>query len=138
VKRELEERFTFHVSRITFRVPRHVLEGASPLAKEEFMDTSRAFSYTGPAEAVRDYLTTAGYETDALYDRAGETIIGFTIRDTTIQVSYALLVDGRAAGEPMISLRNSLITTGGDQAKAERSLQLYHKLYRRFRKRAKG
>lgn len=101
----------------------------------------KRFCYHTEPKEIKMYLAELGYQTEELYNRAGDHAIGFAICNTTITVGYPSTIENPGSGEfmssgqPMISMRNSPITTGGNEEKAERSLVLYQKLYRRFRKR---
>ncbi|MCG8351305.1 MAG: hypothetical protein MI924_26330 [Chloroflexales bacterium] len=103
----------------------------------------RRFCYSAEPEEIKTYLAEQDYHTEEVYNREGDQAIGFAVSNTTIEVGYPSILENPSSGElmssgqPMISMRNSPITTGGGTEKTERSLALYQKLYRRFRKRAR-
>ena len=97
---------------------------------------SRHFRYNSEPEQIRDYLSGLGYATDEIYDRDTKQATGFAIRGTTVRLGYWLVTQGMISpAHPTIFLLNTPETTNGDLEMAERSMKLYQKLYRRFRKR---
>jgi|GEM_PF-5386712 len=101
----------------------------------------RSFRYNAAPEVVRAYVTDLGYQTDDAHYQHGGEPFGFTIRDTTIQVSYPTISKHSSTGDlitaipGVVSLDNNPYSSGYTHDKAERSISLYRKLYRRFRSR---
>lgn len=93
----------------------------------------RSFRYYAKVEELRRYIEASGYRTEEAYQRDGRPY-GFIVCDTTIQVDYDIVVEGRTVGYGGVSLRNGPAIFDGDTGKAERSFKLYLKLYRRYRK----
>jgi hypothetical protein len=97
---------------------------------------SRHFAYGDEPEVIRNYITDLGCITDEVYDRDTKQATGFAIRGTTVRLGYRLVTQGMMSpAHPTIFLLNTPETTNGDLEMAERSMKLYQKLYRRFRRR---
>ncbi len=102
----------------------------------------RKFRYFANPDEVVNYLVGLGYEVEDIYDRYGKEILGFSIINTTVDLSYDLVLDGKVVGHGMIRLlrgtldqdptnpNNKLVNEDGERY--ERSLKLYQKLKRRF------
>jgi hypothetical protein len=104
----------------------------------------RKFQYYATREEVAHFLKLLGYETVEIYDRHRQEALGYKIVDTTIDLSYDLVLNGMLVGHGMIRLlRDSLDPdpdnplnrlVNNDLERYERSLKLYRKLYRQFGK----
>ena len=99
---------------------------------------ARKFRYYAKPEEIKQYLIERGYSIQDLYSRYETEPTGLAIVDTTVRLDYDLVIGESVVAEGMITMRNTPITTGGDPEKAERSLKLYQKLYRRFSKPSKS
>lgn len=101
---------------------------------------SRSFHYRHSLEDVKKYLTEQGYQTTELYYRDGGGPFGFSVEDTLIEVDHDMRFvhpvtgDLLTACQGMVGLHNNPFSPGFTLEKAERSLNLYQKLYRRCRK----
>ena len=104
----------------------------------------RKFVYNAKPEVVADYLRDSGYEIEYVTSRDGKEVIGFSVIDTTVQLSYDLDRNGLTIGRGMISLRHSILIpdpqdphnklVDEDPERYQRSLRLYRKLYQKFSK----
>jgi hypothetical protein len=102
----------------------------------------RRFQYSAKPEDIRHYLEALGYETVEHHNRYDNEPEGFDIVGTTI--SYDLIMEGKVVGHGLAVLRDSLLVpdpnnpyntlTDDDPERYQRSVKLYRKLYRRFRK----
>ena len=96
---------------------------------------SRQFPYYVEPDEVRQYLNELGCQTEDIYNREQDKVVGFLVCDTSVIVGYDLVSSGRIVAQREIAFKNDPYWTGGDSEKEERSLKLYQKLYRRFHKR---
>jgi hypothetical protein len=97
------------------------------------MYSRRRFVYSGNPDLIRDYLETQGYSTTNV--GSTEESVGFDVDGTTVRVDFDLIVNNQVVGKGMVFVTNIELTTGGDAEMAQHSLQLYKRLYKRFRER---
>lgn len=105
---------------------------------------TRRFRYCRTADEIRDYLAGLGFQTREDYSEDGLVATGFTVVDTTVDLSYDIIVDGRIVANGMVRLSDELSVPDPrnpynriidvDPQRYERSRKLYQKLYRRFSK----
>lgn len=88
--------------------------------------SSRRFVYTGTTDDIKAYVYNLGFLTEDYGPE--DKPVAFTIVDTTIKVGYHGF-----SGMPNISMLNDPAVVENEPEKAERSTELYEKLYRRFR-----
>jgi hypothetical protein len=104
----------------------------------EGMAVSGKFIYYAEPEEIKEYLTELGYQTEEAYYASGEGPFGFNVPGTTLQVGYDTVFPNALTGKVAavaygsISVSNSAFATGVDNEIADRSIELYNKLYRRF------
>jgi hypothetical protein len=102
---------------------------------------ARSFRYFADPAKVRQYVEDLGYQTKETHNDERTRATGFTVRGTTVDISYDLVLPHPVTGElataayGLITLWNDPFSTRGDPELLERSLKLYEKLYGRFRRR---
>jgi len=96
---------------------------------------SRQFPYYVEPEEVRKYVHELGYQTEEIYNHEQSKVVGFLVVGTSVIIGCNLISNGKIIAQREIAFKNDPYWIGDDSRKAERSLKLYQKLYRRFRKR---
>jgi hypothetical protein len=89
----------------------------------------RTFSYTAPPEKIREYIYALGFKTEDHYTRNLSEPTGFTVSNTTVEVSYPPVIRGRVVGLGGVGLSNES-DTSSDVAKI--SLSLFRRLREKF------
>lgn len=96
--------------------------------------TNKSFVYKGTPEEIKLWLKNNGYLTEDIYDEyEKDRAVAFRIVGTGIKIGYHNPINIYDTGKPKIHLLNGphLVTT--DPSAAEKGLDLYPRLYRRFR-----
>ena len=103
------------------------------MGAENVLTTRRKFAYAVHPDVIRHFVENLGYATSDVGSR--EEVIGFDVVGTTVRVDFDIVVNDQIVAKGMVSVTNTPLTTGGDLEKARRSVQLYKRLYNRFRER---
>src|SRR5437870_12214165 len=101
----------------------------------------RRLQYYGSPDEIKDYLNNLGYKVqEHHYSDDKSKVTGFTVLGTDVRLSYDLVSrhpvtgDLTTLGFGMIGLHTNPQSLDYSPEKAARSLKLYEKLYRRFRR----
>jgi hypothetical protein len=94
----------------------------------------RRFRYYATPDELKRFLHGLGYETQDVYSQNGERVTSFRVSDANIDVGYDIVVQGRVVGHGLVGLNTNPFQPDYSPGKAEASLKLYQKLYRKFRK----
>ena len=96
---------------------------------------SRQFPYYVEPEEVIKYVHELGYQVEAIYNHEHSKVVGFLVVGTSVIIGSDLIANGKFIAQREIAFKNDPYWIRDDFRKAERSLKLYQKLYRTFRKR---
>lgn len=99
---------------------------------------NKSFVYEGDPEEIKQWLMNKGYLTEDMYDEYQNKAVAFKILGTSIKVGYHNPANIYDTGRPKVHLLNGPHLVATDPEAAERGLELYPKLYRKFRKQRKG
>jgi hypothetical protein len=92
----------------------------------------RNFRYYVQPEEIRKYIESLGYRIEDMCLPGEQEPWGFRVCDTTIELSYDLIMDGDRQAWGTVGIYNTPLELGDEEEKAERSRKLYLRLHRKF------
>lgn len=94
--------------------------------------TNRSFVYRGTAIGIKEWLAKKGFAMQDITTTSG-TLLSFTVQGTSIKVGYDTPLTPFDTGRRSVHLLNDPGFVINEPEAAQRGLDLYLKLYRKFR-----
>ena len=99
---------------------------------------NKSFVYSGAPDEIKQWLKGQGYITEDIYDEyQNNKAVAFKIVGTSIKIGYHNPVNTYDTGKPKVHLLSGPHLVSTNPEAAERGLELYPKLYRKFREQRK-